>query len=141
MTTDTTNNTTANVLDVDQLRAALLDLLTRADAALGYRPDNATAEEYSDRLWALNGEAQELADALSFALPALRTLRTVHERVIYRFAALAEVFGTPEIPDPQAAGLVTDAGEYTFWGDAGGLYPNLHLDYTRQTMLDEDLPF
>ena len=60
MTTDTTTKTTTNVIDADQLRAALLDLLTRANTALEHKPNGETAGEFAERLLTLGGEIEDL---------------------------------------------------------------------------------
>lgn len=138
MTTDTSNNTTANVLDVDQLRAALLDLLTRANTALEHKPNAETAGEFTERLVNLSLEIDTASFHLSHAVAALRMLHTAARRVFVRHDALREVF---DLDTAAGRELTSNIGDRTFWGEAQPVFPALRMDYTPLALLDEDIPF
>ena len=141
MTTDTINTTAENIIDVDQLRAALLDLLTRANTALEQKPNGETSGDLAERLLTLGGEIEDLTHYLVLALPAIRILQTAQNRIAWRYGALCEVFGLPSCADdPSAFAIVTDAGEGTFWGEGEPVFPALGLDFT-QKPIDYDSPF
>lgn len=137
MTTDTTTKTTTNILDADQLRAALLDLLTRAETALEVKPNGETAREYAATLEALDEQFIAASDQLAHALPALRILQEAWQRIHGRYDALAEVF---DLGTALPWEFVTDIGERTFWGDKEPVFPALRMNFTQEP-IDYNSPF
>lgn len=137
MITEPTNDK-PQVLDTDQLRAALLALLERANGTLGFKPENATAAGYSDQLSALLTDLASASYELAYATTALRILLAAAHRVDCRNAAVRDVFDL----DPASRWeFITSVGTQTIWGDTPPTFPALHLDYAGKLIDDEDVPF
>lgn len=136
MTTETTNNK-PQVLDTDQLRAALRALLERANGTLGFRPDNESAAGYSDQLSALVTDLASASYELAYATTALRLLLAAANRVNCRNDAVRDVFDLEPVVGWE---FVTSVGSRDFWGDNPPSFPALHLDSAR-LIPDEELPF
>ena len=136
MTTEPTNDK-PHVLDTDQLRAAVLALLERANDTLAFRPGIDTAAEYADQLSVLVADLASSSFELAYATTALRLVRAAALRVECRDAAVRDVFGLEPVAGWEYA---TDIGTRTFWGDNPPSFPALHLDMAK-LIPDEEVPF
>jgi hypothetical protein len=135
MNTDTT--TQENIIDLAALRLDLLALLGRAEEALMFTPDAATAGEYAEQLYNLNEDIQHAAYALAHARPALRMVSQAGRRLAERAAGLGEVFRMDSGLDDE---LTSDIGERVFWGDIAPVFPELRMDYSPEQP-DDGIPF